>query len=157
MTCLRAALCFILSMTGLSVVLAPVKAPADTLSVNCDAPARLKATSSDQMNASTDSATFVNIPETTVTFNQAEEGCVLVHFTLGATANSLSDGLRVRPRIVGVASYPNEVTLLSYNGATATFVLRKVPAGVQTLNMQFRSDTASDVFVSRTVVTVLYQ
>jgi hypothetical protein len=52
---------------------------------------------------------------------------------------------------------PNEVTLLSYNGATATIVFRKVPAGAQTLNMQFRSDTGSDVFVSRTVVTVLYQ
>ncbi len=125
---------------------------------NCVTPPKMKFISSNQVEVSTTSMTFVNLADATVAFTQTTLGCVIVTFALGATANSLSDDLRVRAYLNNnMAGLPVEASLLSYNGATMQFVFRNVAAGANTLRIQFRSNSGSQVFVSRTVTTVLYQ
>jgi len=119
----------------------------------------LSFTSSEQVNTKTNSMIFVNLPKTAVSFTQSVTGCVVVHLTLGATSNGLNQDLRIRAMIDGFAfkGIPSEVYLSSFNGATVEFIFPSVTVGPHTLNIQYRSDSGSDVFVSRTLSVVHYR
>jgi hypothetical protein len=117
--------------------------------------------SNPQMDVSTDSATFIDVPNTAVTFTQTVMGCVVVQLTVGETSNSLTDDLRVRAKFAAgsVNAVPGEATLLSYNGATVQFLFTDVPPGSHTVKIRYRSasGTGYPVFLSKTLVVVNYR
>ncbi|MPZ58987.1 MAG: hypothetical protein GEU91_21370 [Rhizobiales bacterium] len=109
---------------------------------------------------STNSTTFVNIPQTAldVTVGGANPTCAIVVFT-AQTQTTADENMVVRARIPGIGiGVPAEFALGTGTGATesrpAQFVFENVPPGTYTVRMQYRSVPGTTVTITRPTVVV---
>jgi hypothetical protein len=111
--------------------------------------------------ASTDSTTFVSIPQTAldITVGGAAPTCVIVVFS-AETQTTVNENMGVRARISGFGiGEPAEVFFGPGTGAVearaAQFVFEDVPPGDYTVRMQFRSAIAgTTVTIGRPTMVV---
>jgi hypothetical protein len=116
---------------------------------------------SDPGFSSTNSATFVNIPDTAleIAVGGADPTCVIVVFS-AQTQTTENENMAIRARIPGIGNgEPEEVNFGPGTGAVearaAQFVFEEVPPGNYTLRMQYRSSVgATTVTIGKPTVVV---
>jgi hypothetical protein len=123
---------------------------------------------SDLMFSTTSSTTYVNIPDTQITFVQSKPGCVIVHYSAFVYAASAGAALMyVRPLLDNaVTAVPAETQFAGdddedNDGRWArshamNFVFPNVPAGAHRLTMQWRSNVAGQTISTHRRTTLVH-
>lgn len=118
-------------------------------------PTQVRGIASDAQ-AVTDKTTFVNIPETAVTFRQggSRASCVIVRFSAEVLLQ-IPSGMEVRAMIDDtMLAFPRNAIYLAtaccaLSGHTFEFVFPNVRPGIHTLRMEYRSESTDPVFLMR--------
>ena len=123
---------------------------------------------SDLMFSTTSSTTYVNVPDTQITFVQSKPGCVVVHYSAFVFASNAGAALMyVRPLLDGaVTAVPAETQFAGdddedNDGRWArshamNFVFPNVPAGIHRLTMQWRSLVAGQTIFTHRRTTLVH-
>jgi len=123
---------------------------------------------SDLMFSTTSSATYVNIPDTQITFVQSKPGCVIVHYSAFVfAANAGAALMYVRPLLDGaVTAVPAETQFAGDDDEdnegrwarshAMNFVFPNVPAGAHRIVMQWRSFVAGQTIFTHRRTTLVH-
>ncbi|HLY05815.1 MAG TPA: hypothetical protein VKR31_08720 [Rhizomicrobium sp.] len=144
---------------GTLLLMAALPDTAWAVSPSC-ASSAVDVTSSDQQGDYTTSQTFVDIPEGAVRFNQPTTGCIIVKFD--GYSYAPGEGEMVAAFLDGTEIWPDDIVLASgdenaANSHAASWFATNVPAGVHTVQMEYRSYDGAYVYMHRHTTAVWHK